>query len=208
MWDGNKNMHDSLSRAHVRDVFMKGKGFGVDSLGRQKVAELIKETGLKNVLDIPCCNCVQYEVLKKYIPDVDYWGADLTDTMISVSKELFPELKSKLIKARIQQTWFDDDKYEIVIARHIFEHIPDWREAIEECLRIAGKYVYFVFYIPPGREEYINLCKNASGDYYLNTYREKDVVEMFGGRQYHKYIKISDKNNASKTTDIIYEVKI
>jgi ubiquinone/menaquinone biosynthesis C-methylase UbiE len=206
MWAGNKNMHDSLSRSHVKNVFMKQKGFGVDSLGRQKVAELIQKTGLKNVLDIPCCNCVMYEVLKKYIPDIDYYGADLTAQMIDVSKELYPELKYKLSRDYIQATEFNNDEFDIVIARHIFEHIPDWKAAMFECLRIARKYVYYVFYIPPGKEERINLVKNASGDYYLNTYREKDIIKQFGGRRYHKYMKISDEMNPSKTTDIIYEV--
>jgi ubiquinone/menaquinone biosynthesis C-methylase UbiE len=208
MWEGNKNMHDSLSRDHVKNTFMRGKGFGVDSLGRIKVAELIRDKGFKNVFDIPCCNCVMYEVLKKHIPDIDYYGADLTLQMIDVSEELFPELKFKLSRCYIQDMGFNDNAFEVVIARHIFEHIPDWKEAMQECLRIAGKYVYFVFYLPPGKEEKINLCKNVSGDYYLNTYREKDVIGQFGGRKYTKYMKISDESNASKTTDIIYEVKI
>ncbi len=208
MWDGNKNMHDSLSRDHVKHVFMKQPGFGVDSSGRQKVAELIKETVWLNILDIPCGNCVMYEVLKNYIPDIDYWGVDLTQQLLDVSLELYPELKGRLSKGYIQRTWFDDNKYDVVIARHIFEHIPDWQEAMEECLRIASKYVYFVFYLPPGKDEKINLVRNTSGDYYLNTYREKDVIEQFGGRKYQKFTEITDKKNAAKTTDVIYEVKL
>jgi len=207
MWKGNKNMHNSLSRDHVKNVFMKGKGFGIDSLGRQKVAELIRDKGLKNILDIPCGNCVMYEVLKKYIPDIDYYGSDLTSQMIGVSLELFPELDYKIELYPIQATAYNDNEFDVVIARHIFEHIPDWKEAIAECIRIAKKYIYYVFFLEPGKEEKLKLVNNISGDYYLNTYKEKDVITQFGGRRYHKYIKISDKKNATKTTDIIYEVK-
>jgi ubiquinone/menaquinone biosynthesis C-methylase UbiE len=207
MWFGNKNMHDFLGRAHVKNVFMQGKGMGVDSLGRQKVAELIKEKRITNVLDIPCGNCVQYEVLKKYIPGINYTGADLTAQMLEISKELHPELIGRLSRHYIQDTGFDDDQYDAVIARHIFEHIPDWKDAMQECMRIAKKFVYYIFYLPPDKEENISFVKNPQGDYYLNTYREKDVLAQFSGKQYHKYIKVSDEKNAAKTTDVIYEVK-
>jgi len=206
MWQGNKNMHDGLSRDHVKNVFMKGRGFGIDSLGRIRVAELIKEKGFKNVLDMPCCNCVMYEVLKKYIPNIDYYGSDLTAQMLNVSKELFPELGDRLSQGYIQKTVFSDNKFDVVIARHIFEHIPDWRDAMSECMRIAREFVYYVFYIPPGDQEHIQLVNNATGNYCLNTYREVDVIEQFMGRKYQKYIEISDKTNAGKTTDVIYEV--
>lgn len=207
MWQGNKNMHDYLSGDYIKNVFMKDKGFGVDSLGRHKVAKLIKEKGLKNVLDIPCSNCVMYEVLKAFIPDIDYYGADLTAQMLDVSKELFPELKNQLSRYYIQATGFKDNEFDVVIARHIFEHIPDWRVAMQECMRIALKYVYYIFYLPPREDEHINFVKTASGDYYLNTYREEDVIEEFEGKKYQKYIEISDLNNISKTTDVIYEVE-
>ncbi len=194
MWKGNKNLHDTLDHDYLKNKFLRIPGEGIDNTGRIKLAELVKGKG--SILDVACGTCVNYELMK----DLNYHGFDLTQQMLDVALELYPELEGKLYNGSIQGMGFIDNEFDVVIARHIFEHIPDWREAMTECLRVAKKYCYFIFYIHPTKEpEEIKYVENGTeGAYYLNRYNIDDVESVFKGYEFKKYT----------TADLIYEVRI
>jgi ubiquinone/menaquinone biosynthesis C-methylase UbiE len=213
MWKGsNKNPHDTMNRNYIKNSFLKWPGFGKDSKGRIKVAELIKEKSMDkpSILDIPCGNCITLEVLKERNFDFDYHGADLTEQMLQVSLELYPELEGKLHKYYIQNMGIRDNSYDVVQARHIFEHIPDWKDAMRECIRIARYYVYFVFFIKPTSElEDIQYRKRDKGDFYMSRYNKEDVESVFKDYEFKYYPDIvSNPIRPTVTTDTIYEVRI
>lgn len=202
-------MHDALKKDYLKNEFLKWPGFGVDSVGRNKLAELIKNKSIlePSILDVPCGNSINYQVFKQYDFDFQYYGADLTDKLIESSIELYPELHDHFTLCYIQDLPFVPGQFDIVVARHIFEHIPDWRKAIQECLRVASKYTYLIFFKEPGYNEDIKLEKRRTGDFYLNTYRRFDIEQQFKDYEFNYYPNlVSESNNTNDTTDYIYEV--
>lgn len=194
MWKGNKNLHDNLDTEYLKTKFLQIPGEGIDNTGRIKLAELVKG----KILDIACGPCINYKLMK----NKNYSGMDLARIMLDVARELYPELDGKLYEGAIQEIPFKDNEFDTIIARHIFEHIPDWKVAMKECLRVAKKYCYFVFYLHPTDEpeeiKYYPKWEGKDTAYYLNRYNKSDVESVFKEYEFKIY----------NTADLIYEVKM
>ena len=110
---------------------------------------LSKHPGLE-LLDIPSGVGVEYEGFLKYKTPVKYLGMDLTDTIIKAFKDRFP--KGRIKQGDIQNIPLKDSSIDVVLARHILEHLPDHRLAIMECLRVSKKYVIIILFRTPSKK--------------------------------------------------------
>lgn len=116
---------------------------GVDYRSRAKVRELLEEG--TSILDVGCNTAVEYEGLQKYGPRVKYVGADFTKKAVRIAKRLFPETPFCVSDARALP--FADRSFDVVIARHLLEHMPEAASPVREFLRVARRKVIIVFFL-------------------------------------------------------------
>lgn len=168
----------SLFSPEVATDFLWDDSFGVKHPARIYVKDWIKEhyKGTKpTLLDIPCGAGVDKAVLDKY---VQYTGVDKTSSLIEAIHLRFPDVQAMLGDIRDMKELFADGKFDIVLARAIFEHLCDIEDvevAMKECFRVAKKHCVFSFFIPlidsPTEIDW-------NGKYFNNRYNRKEVEDI------------------------------
>lgn len=150
--------------------FLRSEQEGIDSPSRRKIREILLEYPGATLLDVACGPAVELEGYKKYGIDVDYTGLDVTPKMLNHARRIFPDDKFKL--GDITNIDEADHAFDIVLARHVFEHLPHYRDALKECFRVAKRAVIVNFFIElndAGRDMITTRGKN----YYNNCYSRK-----------------------------------
>jgi len=116
------------------------------------------------VLDAACGAGADYEYLKD---QTDYTGMDFTPKMLELCHEHFPE--GKFVEGNIEKIPFKDKEFDVVLARHILEHLDGYEKAIDEVKRVGKKFV-IVLFLP--LEDTEKLVFHQDG-YHNNTYSKK-----------------------------------
>lgn len=192
--------------------FLWGKGYGPEHPSRLAVRDWIKKTykasGAKHssvilkpsLLDVPSGSGVDFKLLGEL---VDYTGMDRTPGIVDALKANFPEVKT--VTGDIRAIPLPDKSFDIVLARAIFEHLPDKEDmelAMKECVRVAKKHVIFSFFIPLQETEHIAW----DGQYFNNQYARKDVEAILGrlgGTWTHEFIDVKGTEHVD-SYDIFY----
>jgi ubiquinone/menaquinone biosynthesis C-methylase UbiE len=118
---------------------------------------------------------VELEGYKKYGIDVDYKGIDATPKMIDYVRRIFPEDKFEL--GDITNIHEEDGSFDVVLARHILEHLPDYREAVKECFRVAKRAVIVSLFIELNNTDG-DIITTRGKHYYNNCYSRKLFEEF------------------------------
>jgi hypothetical protein len=82
-------------------------------------------------------------------------------------------------------------------SRHLFEHLPSYKDALKEMIRISSKYVVHIFFIKPSEEENINYWEEEN--LYHNQYSKNDIEKYLARNKKVKsfeWMDINDKENA------------
>ena len=111
--------------------------------------KILSEVGLQSgnsVLDIGCGLLDFYKWLRKKIPGVNYFGIDLTPSMIEISQKNFPKIK--LWKGDVFQNNFKDKEFDFIVASGIFVYrknkpIKYMKETIKKMYDICKKGIAF-----------------------------------------------------------------
>ena len=157
------------------------------------IRDNIKKMEVKSIADFGCGPCIEYTALTEDGYEFKYLGID---SCIHI-KGVTDELKIPFLKAPIEKTGLEDGSFELSYSRHVLEHLPTYKDALEEMIRVSNKYVLNVFFIKPTNDEKINYWKEEN--LYHNTYSKGEIenclkknskVESFG------WIDINDKENA------------
>jgi SAM-dependent methyltransferase len=106
----------------------------------QAVYKQIKENG--NVLDLGCFGFRQVNIAENLgLHSLNHFGVDFGDCPAQLPKN-FVYRKADLSKEKIP---FEDDKFDLVVASHIIEHLKDPVDFVAECVRVCrpGGFMYF-----------------------------------------------------------------
>ena len=120
--------------------------------------DLLKEKGVKSLLDIGCGTGPIYQLIRDTNLDGNpvthegeekrwtfkYKGTDYSDGMIDVCKKEFPEADFEVQDARKQLE--KDNSWDCVLVMHCLDHLDDYQAAINESARVAKKYVLIVLW--------------------------------------------------------------
>lgn len=116
-----------------------------NALSRVLTRLYITYKGYKTILDIPCGLCVDYDAFKRTNPDIYYLGVDCSSTFIdAVTARGIPAMRGK-----VQDIPCQDSSFDVILARHILEHLDSYQTAIQEMVRVAKKEVLIIFFIKP-----------------------------------------------------------
>lgn len=139
--------HDFMTPEHIA-TFLRNNKTGVDNHGRQALAQIIEKFHRnETVVDAACGTCVNWELFRMRSTPCKYIGVDRTADFLAHAHNLYQdEIELKL--GYVQELPFADGEVEVVIMRHILEHLQEGYElAIREGLRVASKELILVFFL-------------------------------------------------------------
>lgn len=166
---------------------------GSYQMGEQKhrlyLLDLLKKKKITSLLDVGCGTGPIWEIIKNHRDKYNfaYLGTDYSPAMIGVCREAFPDTAWKIEDARHLNE--SDGAWDCVLLLHSLDHLDDYKAAIKEAARVAGRYVCIVLWRPlmDGNENNLN-NKNMYGkregedpweDTYLQEYSKKRLEEAF-----------------------------
>lgn len=157
------------------------------------IRDNIKELEIKSIVDFGCGPCVDYQSLKDDGYEFEYLGIDscVHLTEVNQSKDI-PFLNSS-----VEKTGLKDNSYELSYSRHLFEHLPSYKDVLKEMIRISSTYVVHIFFIKPSEEEKINYWQEEN--LYHNQYAKIDIEKYLKPNKKVKsfeWMDINDKENA------------
>jgi len=166
--------HDFMTEEHVAG-FLRHHRTGVDNLGRQTLGRIIASYDNPTVADVACGTCVNWETFKNMGVQCRYTGIDRCQKLLSHAVHLYPNDSLNVQLGYVQDTGMPDDHYDVVIMRHILEHLEEgYESAIREGLRIASKELIVVFFLDPSELSEDDVHESEPDDngctYFWNTY--------------------------------------
>jgi SAM-dependent methyltransferase len=146
---------DNQSYGYIKDEFLRDEIDGVSHPSREYIREWLTANPGLSILDIPCGPGVEYEGIRNKNIPVRYIGMDKSDTVLRAVVDRFPEINVR--KGDITQIPLPDRSVDIVLCRHILEHLEDYRPAVQEALRVARQYVFIILFKLPTRKEVMHI---------------------------------------------------
>lgn len=135
--------------------------------------DILKErNGLRrfSMLEAGCGPATELKGYRQNGIAVDYTGVDINPRMLQVARERNRD--AKFIQGDVRKLEFADKSFDVVLLRHILEHLPDYKEAVAEALRVARESVIADFFIAPTILPFDMKFWYAQG-YYENWYSER-----------------------------------
>ena len=165
--------HDFMTTEHVSGS-LRNHRTGVDNYGRQTLAQIIAQHDNPKVLDAACGTCVNWDVFKQAGVQCEYVGMDRTEGMLTEAIKRYGD-EITLHQGYVQKTDLPDDYADVVIMRHIVEHLQEgYEDAIHEGLRVASKELVLVFFLDPSDSEEDDISESEPDEngctYFWNTY--------------------------------------
>lgn len=182
-YQNRRDNHDFMMPDHVAS-FLRNHNTGTNNHGRNRLSSLLFEHGKPTVLDVACGTCVNWEVFKGRGLDCQYTGLDRTKKMLAHAKALYGD-EIKLQEGFIQSIPFQDGAFDVVIARHILEHLGEGYEAaIKEVYRVASKEAIIVLFVDLA-DIASDVIKESEPDengctYFWNTYAHDKFMTFLG----------------------------
>lgn len=146
-----------------------------DSNAPTKVAvrEHVMAAGHRSLLDCGCGLCVDYDAYRAAGYEIAYHGLDYTPFFV----ESACARGIHVAQGSIESIPFPDASFDVVYARHVLEHLPHYRDALSETVRVAKREVVFVFFLKPKEDEDI-IDFNQELNLFHNTYDRRAINVM------------------------------
>ena len=177
---------NNYMRDETMDTFTKWVG---ESKAESKMYfyNYFKDKNYETLLDIGCGDATLYDGLKNSSINIDYTGADSCDYFVKLGRKR----NLNILKTDIRKINKSDSSYDIVFARHIVEHQPDFETLFTEMIRLAKKECVHIFFLKPNMgDTIINYDKNT--DLYHNTFGYLDIVNFLRDNPKVKKFKFCD----------------
>jgi len=176
--------HDFMTSDHIAG-FLRNHRTGLDNRGRHTLARLVASYDDPKVLDVACGTCVNWEVFKTAGVTCRYVGLDRTEGMLREADKRYGG-EISLHHGYVQETYLPDDFADIVIMRHILEHLQEgYEDAIREGLRVASKELVVVFFLEPSSAAEDDISESEPDEngctYFWNIYSWDKFTEFVVG---------------------------
>ena len=140
---------------------------------KMKTRKHIESKGYKSILDCGCGLCTEYYGFLNDGYDIGYTGIDCSRCMVKmmVKKGIDVHLGS------LENTLpFMNNAFDVVICRHVLEHLSSFKNALKEMCRVAKKEIIIIFFMSLAKKTVTNYDKEEN--IYHNNYG-KDEFENF-----------------------------
>ncbi|MEE3471746.1 MAG: class I SAM-dependent methyltransferase [Butyrivibrio hungatei] len=144
------------ARNHYESVYKNGVGYKYKTNTRYQrylVKKLVKKMDVNNVFsvcDIGCGEGLNTVLFLEDFPNANVLGIDLSDAGIKYAKAHFgDEERLKFLCGNILDFDLDSNKFEVVTAFEVLEHIEDWK-CLAKAMTVASK-KYIIVSSPVGK---------------------------------------------------------
>ena len=138
---------ERLDYHYLRDEFLRSEEEGIEHPARRFVRDWLDRHPELLLLDIGCGSGVEYEGFVRYSTPVRYVGMDVSPKMRHAFRERFPAADVR--PGSITRIPLRRGSVDVVLARHVFEHVKDYHDALRECLRVARSHVIAILFKEP-----------------------------------------------------------
>ena len=128
-------------------VLMHQGAAGVKHPSRKFVASLIRKGD--SILDVGCGAGVGYEALATVGLESRYVGIDSSEPSIDIAHELYPDGDFRVVNATSLVSELGSRSFDVVLVRHVLEHLPDFEAAMNEAICVSRRLAAFVFFLTP-----------------------------------------------------------
>jgi ubiquinone/menaquinone biosynthesis C-methylase UbiE len=200
--------HDFMTQDHIAG-FLRNHGTGTNNRGRWFLAKILQQYQKPVVVDAACGTAVNYEVFREAGVDIQYIGVDRTEGMLEEAKRRYPEIE--LRQGYVQDLPLEDDGADVVIMRHILEHLQEgYEDAIREGLRVANKELIVAFFLNPSDTENDEISESDPDEngctFFWNTYswsRFAAFIASLGVRIERHYVETPGAAHADTIVRLI-----
>jgi SAM-dependent methyltransferase len=92
---------------------------------------------------------VGFEALQETDLASRYVGVDSSEPSIEVAREQYPGGDFRIGNATAIAAQFGEASFDVVLVRHVLEHLPDFEPAMEQAVAVSRRLALFVFYLTP-----------------------------------------------------------
>jgi SAM-dependent methyltransferase len=165
---------------------MHSEGAGKEHPSRAFVASLMREGD--SVLDVGCGAGAGYEALAAASLESRYVGIDSSEPSIEIARELYPAGDFRIGSATSLLSQFGPNSFDVVLVRHVLEHLPDFETAMTEAISVSRRLALFVFFLTPRSlplgVRKVDLCINRP-TFYAYVYSRRAVNRFLSPRGLH-----------------------
>jgi SAM-dependent methyltransferase len=147
------------------------------------------------------------ELLNRHIVTVkSYAGGDISKKMLDIARSRFPE--AKFIELDIFSLPFPDKSQTNVISIQVLQHLPHYRDALKELLRITKERLYIASWFNLSSGDMISLTSDPlPGTFYNNRYSLIGLLEFIFNNVGDKIDTLSVRNLNGDNFSIYLKLK-
>ncbi len=170
---GQKTLVTNWWTENERDVGETFLAFNKISAARDFTRDLIRQWSsagqVKSILEIAFGGLHEYRFLREHLAATQtaYAGVDWTAHFIAHAQKEFPEnrwTQGDIVRG----VWVEGA--DLVYSQHMMEHLPALEPALSNMLRLAGKCLINIFFIPPKAFDCYEVVNWKQYPLYHNTY--------------------------------------
>lgn len=137
----------------------------------------------KRVLDAACGEGFAVQKIGNMLAGADIFGLDKSEDVLNIAKSVAVQMTTK--KGRIENIPFESNKFDLVFALEILEHLKNPEQGLKEINRVCKKYC--IISVP--NEPWFSWCnvirlKNVKrlgrNKEHVNFWGKKEIVELVG----------------------------
>ena len=137
--------HEEFSKGNPASQMGGGDGReGVPHPTHKWLTEYIPENS--TLLDVGCCNAHTLESFNRADKRIKYWGVDHLQELVDYCQGTYPTQSFSQSDASDLQD-FEDNSFDYVLSRHVYEHLNHYSQHFMEMWRVARKEVIIVGFL-------------------------------------------------------------
>lgn len=146
-----KTYWDGKPRQFLENEFMRSPEDGVLHPSRQWVRDWLSDRPGMEMLDVGCGPAVELEGFLHYGTPVRWTGVDFSRSMLEVVRRRFPSASVR--RGDASHLPFGAGSFDVVLLRHVLEHVSDYQAVLRESLRVTRSWVLVVLFLEPYYDE-------------------------------------------------------
>lgn len=118
----------------------------------------------ENIVEIGCGSGLIYESMLNHriVTPSSYIGGDVSLNMLTIAKQRYPQVP--FLRLDIFQLPFDTASVDNVINIQVLQHLPGYKDAVKELVRVTRKQLIIDTWFVSGNEDSISFQNSGAGD--------------------------------------------
>lgn len=127
------------------------------------------------LLDVGVLSTVTLEkMIERGLDTTGYVGVDISPPIIRDARRRHPD--TRWVQASIEELPFDDASFDVVLVRHVLEHLSSPKRAIAEVARVCRRAALLCFFMPLSEKESLRKDIYPNGYIFHNTWSRSVVL--------------------------------